>query len=85
MIFIVQNCPSAISFMLTDAVDGEWGDWESWGDCSATCGGGTQSRSRECNNPPAANGGAECPADDLSSETQNCNPEACPEQPGQYK
>ena len=68
--------------MLTDAVDGMWGDWGSWGDCSQTCGGGTQSRSRECNNPPAANGGDECPDNDPSSETQNCNTEACPEQPG---
>ena len=49
---------------------GSYGDW---GDCSATCGGGTQSRVYTVATP-AANGGAACPTD---TESQACNTDAC--------
>ena len=44
--------------------------------CSAECGGGEQTRERECNNPPPQFGGAECQGD--SSQTQSCNEQPCP-------
>ena len=44
--------------------------------CSAECGGGEQTRERECNNPAPENGGADCEGD--SSETQSCNEHPCP-------
>ena len=47
--------------------------------CSATCGPGTQTRTRNCDNPPQAYGGKECSTDiDDSSDSENCNIKACP-------
>ncbi|XP_020625947.1 SCO-spondin-like isoform X2 [Orbicella faveolata] len=52
-------------------VDGNWSAWGSWGDCSVTCGGGTQRRSRSCTNPPMAHGGKPCTGQ--STMIQDCN------------
>jgi len=49
-------------------VDGQWSDW---GQCSATCGGGTQTRT--CTNPAPLNGGLDCVGD----ASQACNTQAC--------
>ena len=57
-------------------LDGNWGVWTSWGTCSASCGGGTQQRSRECDSPAPNYGGAAC--DGSTSDSQNCGAEACP-------
>jgi len=48
------------------------GGWSAWGSCSATCGGGTETRT--CTNPAPANGGATC----SGSSSQSCNTQACP-------
>jgi hypothetical protein len=50
------------------AVDGSWSAWSA---CSATCGGGTSTRS--CTNPAPSNGGASCVGD----SQQACNTQAC--------
>ena|GEM_PF-3395446 len=50
------------------------GVWTAWSACSASCGGGTQTRT--CTNPPPANGGAQCDG----GNTQSCNQTACPAQ-----
>jgi len=50
------------------------GVWSAWSACSASCGGGTQTRT--CTNPPPANGGAQCDG----GNTQSCNQTACPAQ-----
>ena len=57
-------------------VNGGWSNPGEWSACSAACGGGTQSRSKICNNPAPANGGADCSGE--ASETQACNENACP-------
>jgi len=44
------------------------GGWTNWGNCSKTCGGGTQSRTWNTTIEPR-NGGAACPA----TQTQTCN------------
>ena len=62
--------------IIINSVDGGWSDFGVWSECSETCGGGTQSRSRTCSNPAPAHGGAECQG--VESETQNCNTQACP-------
>ena len=60
-------------------VNGQWSDWEDWGECSITCGGGNQTRSRVCDNPEPAFGGKNCTEDgSMASETQMCNEDACP-------
>merc|ERR1712179_716509 len=44
-----QNCP----------IDGKYSPWKPWGQCSHSCGGGTQTRSRTCT-PPKCEGKQEC-------------------------
>nr|XP_054098923.1 A disintegrin and metalloproteinase with thrombospondin motifs 14 isoform X4 [Callithrix jacchus] len=56
--------------------DGGWSSWTKFGSCSRSCGGGVQSRSRSCNNPPPAYGGRPCLGPMF--EYQVCNSEECP-------
>ena len=67
-----------VSFLLNTntLVDGVFGEWTDWSECSAKCDGGLHSRSRECNDPAPANGGADCQG--AAAETQLCNEQACP-------
>ena len=58
------------------AVDGQWTSWGSYGSCTVTCGGGSQSRSRSCTNPAPLYGGASCAGS--SSSSQACNTHNCP-------
>ncbi|XP_028823701.1 hemicentin-1 isoform X1 [Denticeps clupeoides] len=57
-------------------VDGNWGPWQPWGDCSSTCGGGERTRIRLCNSPPPVNKGRPCPGD--STQITRCNVHVCP-------
>ncbi|XP_052808125.1 A disintegrin and metalloproteinase with thrombospondin motifs 14-like [Mya arenaria] len=52
--------------MIYNSVNGGFSAWTPWIKCSDTCGDGTRSRYRLCNNPPPQYGGAECNGD-LSS------------------
>ncbi|XP_054713925.1 hemicentin-1-like [Uloborus diversus] len=56
-------------------VDGNWGSWSLWEACSVTCGKGTQTRSRKCDNPEPLHGGQPCFGDSL--EHQECELEVC--------
>lgn len=60
-----QACPTPVP----TAVNGGWSDWST---CSASCGGGTQTRT--CTNPAPAYGGASC----YGATSQQCNTHACP-------
>ncbi|VDI81772.1 Hypothetical predicted protein, partial [Mytilus galloprovincialis] len=66
-----QSCNTQVCI-----IDGTWGQWQSWGVCSVTCGGGRQSRMRVCDDPRPANGGLPCSGS--SSEYGYCNIQACP-------
>ncbi|XP_026558988.1 hemicentin-1 [Pseudonaja textilis] len=57
-------------------VDGNWGPWQPWSTCSATCGAGEKIRSRLCSNPPVSNNGRPCPGD--KTQISRCNIQACP-------
>ncbi|XP_034738598.1 hemicentin-1 isoform X2 [Etheostoma cragini] len=67
----IQRCSTA-----NCPVDGNWGSWQPWGECSASCGGGERTRVRLCNSPSSSNGGRPCPGD--SSQLSRCNSQACP-------
>lgn len=52
--------------------DGGYSEWQSWSNCSTTCGtDGTRSRSRLCDNPTPQGNGATCAGD--STEAESCN------------
>jgi len=55
------------------SVDCVMGEWQSWGPCSKTCGGGTSYRTRTSLTPPS-NGGAACgdTESDVPCNTQTC-------------
>ncbi|XP_061490012.1 hemicentin-1 isoform X2 [Rhineura floridana] len=57
-------------------VNGNWGPWQPWSTCSASCGGGQQTRSRLCNSPSPSDSGRPCPGD--NSQLSRCNIQACP-------
>lgn len=67
-------------------IDGGWSSWDDFHICTTTCGGGTQYRTKYCNNPVPLYGGAPCFEDDGNEgtsswmrESQNCNMEPCPD------
>ena len=62
----VRDCP----------VDGGWSLWSKWSICSATCGNGTKSRQRQCNNPTPSNGGRNCTGQNIT--IRHCHLVHCP-------
>ena len=64
------------------SVHGNWGKWSGFGVCSKTCGGGTKSRSRKCNNPSPAHGGRKCSGS--STQSAQCNTQHCPGRNGLF-
>ncbi|CAH1788104.1 unnamed protein product [Owenia fusiformis] len=71
-----EKCPNVAP--VNDApVTGGWGEWGNFSACTATCEAGISVRTRECNNPTPANGGANCTGN--STETVLCpGPDHCP-------
>lgn len=61
-------------------VNGGWGVWGPWGDCSRTCGGGVQYSFRNCDSPLPKNGGKYCEGKRI--QYRSCNTEACPDTNG---
>ncbi|XP_052776852.1 brevican core protein-like isoform X2 [Mya arenaria] len=62
---------------LCDVVDGSWSEWSAWAACDVTCGTGTSSRLRQCNNPAPVHGGHDCVGQ--TSEIKLCIDQKCPE------
>ena len=62
--------------LTVSVVDGEWGPWQGWTECSQTCGGGTKNRTRLCNNPRPQYDGLDCNGDAV--ESFDCNTNGCP-------
>ena len=56
-------------------VDGGWSSWTN-GSCSKTCGGGTQTLTRKCDNPKPACFGKNCSGP--SDRQDVCNTDCCP-------
>nr|XP_042899314.1 hemicentin-1 isoform X1 [Parasteatoda tepidariorum] len=57
-------------------VNGEWGQWSTWGPCSSSCNKGQKKRFRSCDNPEPAGGGRDCSG--ASQEIEVCNAHLCP-------
>ncbi|XP_060079057.1 uncharacterized protein LOC132558507 isoform X2 [Ylistrum balloti] len=58
------------------AVDGGWGHWSSFGQCSVTCGKGQKSRTRSCDRPKPLNGGKTCRGN--NTIVKSCQENECP-------
>ncbi|KAG7237036.1 hypothetical protein INR49_032882 [Caranx melampygus] len=58
-------------------VDGKWGKWGAFGECSRSCGGGVQLAKRHCDNPVPENGGKYCYG--LRIKYRSCNLNPCPD------
>ena len=58
------------------AVDGDWGNWGVFTKCTVTCGTGTMSRMRHCNEPTPSTYGKHCVGS--NNEAQTCTREICP-------
>jgi len=53
----------------------KWAHWHAWSECTATCNGGTQNRTREVQQD-ASNGGKDC--EGPTAEFRDCNLQKCP-------
>lgn len=55
--------------------DANWSNWSKYGPCSKKCGGGSQYRSRKCDNPISAYSGRDCVGP--NRESRRCNTHPC--------
>ncbi|XP_034943192.1 A disintegrin and metalloproteinase with thrombospondin motifs 7 isoform X2 [Chelonus insularis] len=58
-------------------IDGGWGKWGNWTECSRTCGAGVSIMERKCDHPRPAHGGKFCIGE--RRRYKICNTDPCPE------
>ncbi|XP_076227751.1 A disintegrin and metalloproteinase with thrombospondin motifs 7 isoform X1 [Nomia melanderi] len=58
-------------------IDGGWGEWGSWSECSRSCGAGVSIVERKCDHPEPAHGGKFCIGE--RRRYKICNTQPCPE------
>ena len=68
---IDDDCDGYIDLEDTDCQQPIDGGWSEWSECSASCGGGTQTRT--CTNPEPQFGGLDC----VGEASQSCNTQSC--------
>lgn len=68
---------------LAVAIDGGWGEWSSWSECSRTCGSGVSIMKRECDHPTPTAGGKFCIGE--RKRYRICNTDPCPEGQPTYR
>ena len=60
------------------SVHGGYTEWSPWSQCSKSCDGGKQDRSRSCTNPQPANEGKDCSLLGRDNDSRTCNTYRCP-------
>ena len=71
------------SLLTLIAINGGWSEWSEWSECSVSCGGGSQMRSRNCDQPAPAHGGADCTdtvvsvSGSLGQQRRKCGEDSC--------
>ncbi|XP_012281942.2 A disintegrin and metalloproteinase with thrombospondin motifs 7 [Orussus abietinus] len=58
-------------------IDGGWGEWGNWSECSRTCGAGVSIMERKCDHPEPAHGGQFCIGE--RRRYKICNTDPCPD------
>lgn len=53
-------------------VDGDWSEWSEWSAGSCVYGEKVSTRTRSCDNPAPANGGAECQGESIDRKIESC-------------
>ncbi|XP_065187399.1 SCO-spondin-like isoform X2 [Sycon ciliatum] len=71
-----SSVDSQTCFLRHCPIDGGFGNWSMWSQCSEECGPGTQDRMRECNAPVPQYDGASCSGNHM--QTQGCQDRPCP-------
>lgn len=64
-------------------VDGGWGEWGAWSECSRTCGAGVSISERKCDHPVPSDGGDFCLG--LRRRYKMCNTEPCPKRAPSFR
>ena len=59
------------------SVNGGWGMWSPFTECSVSCNGGTKTRYRKCNSPLPDPDGVPCNASEATDHV-TCHEEKCP-------
>ncbi|XP_043277591.1 A disintegrin and metalloproteinase with thrombospondin motifs 7-like isoform X2 [Venturia canescens] len=70
-----QECVPIVDHPLE--IDGGWGEWGSWSECSRSCGAGVSIVERKCDHPEPAHGGKFCIGE--RRRYKICNTQSCPE------
>ncbi|XP_055540062.1 A disintegrin and metalloproteinase with thrombospondin motifs 7 [Wyeomyia smithii] len=68
---------------LPPPMDGGWGEWSTWSECSRECGAGIARQTRECDHPSPAHGGLFCIGERARYKT--CNTHPCPPDTPSYR
>ena len=56
---------NTVLYFISNTVDGGWSSWGVFSDCSVTCGFGTMTQERKCNNPAPSGSGLDCVGDSI--------------------
>ena len=62
-------------FLFSLKVIGQWSAWGGYSNCTKTCGGGRETRTRSCINPASSGEEAECLGS--STDSRDCNTNIC--------